>query len=71
MMFSALCLPLAQVLKDLIHHLSHCIPARVLFVAHRGPEVILQVTAFQISSPHCKFNLCFKKHDLAFYACYK
>lgn len=71
MMFSALCLPLAHVLKDLINRLSHCIPARVLVAAHCGPEVILQVAAFQISSPPYKFNLYLKKHDLAFCDCYK
>lgn len=61
----------AHVLKELINRLSHCIPTRALAAVHHGPEVILQVTAFQISSPPYTFNLDLEKHDLAFCDCYK
>lgn len=71
MMIFTSCLPLAHVLKDLINCLSCHMPARVLVVAYSGPEVILQVTAIQISSLPYKFNLCLKEHDLAFCDCYK
>lgn len=70
-MFFCFVSSLAHVLKDLINCLSPCITVRVSVVGPRGPEVILQVIASQISLPSYKFNLYLKKHDLAFCNCSK